>query len=55
MKEFRVYRTPKGNLTIKGTYDTVIYTIHSTTEKGANEMLTMLKAHEKRTNKKIED
>mgnify|MGYP003647519857 CR=1 FL=1 len=54
MRKYNVYRTDKGNLSFKENGGHV-YVIRCTSDLGAEEALRMLKATEKRTNKKIED
>ena len=54
MKEYQVYRTPKGNLTFKA-YGESIMSIHAATELTAKDALLGLKNFEKRENKKIEN
>lgn len=54
MIEYKVYRTPKGNLTFK-TYGESIFSIHANTELTAKDALLGLKSYEKREGKKLED
>jgi hypothetical protein len=52
MKEYKVYRTAKGNLTFK-TNGGSIFSIHAGTELTAKDALLGLKNYEKRENKKL--
>lgn len=54
MRTYNVYRTAKGNLSFKKREEPV-FSIRCSSDLGAEEALTQLKAFEKRTNKKIED
>ena len=55
MKQFQVYRTAKGNLTLTPNKEGSIFTIHASTEAGAKEALISLKKLENRENKKIDE
>ena len=55
MKTYNVYRTAKGNLSLKPNKQGSIFTIHATTDEGAKEALNQLKTFESRTDKKIDD
>ena len=52
MKEYKVYRTLKGNLSFK-TRGESVFSIRTGTQLAADEALRQLKAFEKRENKKI--
>ncbi len=54
MKTFKVYRTEKGNLSLKEQGDS-IFTLHSNTAQGAKEALQSLKTFERQQDKKIDE
>lgn len=55
MKKYDVYRTAKGNLSLKPNKQGSIFTIHASTDEGAKEALQSLKMIESRTDKKIDE
>ena len=52
MKEYKVYRTVKGNLTFKSNAES-IFSIHASTELTAKDALLGLKNYEKSENKRL--
>jgi hypothetical protein len=54
MKEYKIYRTLKGNLSFKVQGESIM-SIHASTDLTAKDALLGLKAFEKRENKKIEN
>ena len=55
MKQYNVYRTAKGNLSLKPNKQGSIFIIHASTDQGAKEALNQLKTFESREDKKIDD
>jgi len=54
MKEYNIYRTTGGNLTFRGSGEPT-FIVSSTTMKGAEDCLQMLKNMEKREKKEEQD